>query len=206
MTRRSALVTLVLLSVLPPTRAAADPIIWSGNGHQYSVVSAPALTWDEASSAVKAMFGTSWYLATITSADEQSVVASLGLSGSEYWLGGFQPPLAVPPDSGWEWVTGEPIAFTNWAPGDPNDWFGPASEQRLAIWGASAGFGTAPGVPVIPRPVGTWNDEAALFQISGYIAEGPAPIPEPPSLTLLGLGLAGMSARRWRQWQRIGCS
>ena len=202
MTRRSALMTLVLLSVLPPTRAAADPVTWSGNGHQYTVVSAPALTWDEASSAVEAMFGTGWYLATITSLQEQSFIASLALSESEYWLGGSQPPLAVPADSGWVWVTGEPFAFANWAPGEPNDWFGPASEQHLGIWGTAAGFGTAPGFPVIPRPVGTWNDEAALFQISGYIAEGPAPVPEPASLTLLGLGLAGMGARRWRQRKR----
>lgn len=205
MTRGSALMTLVLLSVLPPTRAAANPIIWSGNGHQYSVVSAPALTWDEASSAVEAMFGTGWYLATITGPQEQSVIDILNLSGIEYWVGGSQPLLSVPADSGWAWVTGEPFAFSNWAPGEPNDWFGPASEQHLGIWGTAAGFGSpAPGFPpVIPRPRGTWNDEeAALFQISGYIAEGPAPVPEPASLTLLGLGLAGMGARRWRQRKR----
>ncbi len=37
------------------------------------------------------------------------------------WYGGFQPPGVTPPNSGWEWVTGEPWDYTNWAPGEPND-------------------------------------------------------------------------------------
>ena len=89
-------------------------------------------------------------------------------------------------------MTNEPFAYTNWAPGEPNDVAGPASEQHLGLWGASAPFSTA------FQPRGAWNDENFRFLISGYIAETASPVPEPATLLLVATGLAGCARLRRR--------
>jgi hypothetical protein len=196
--RRLAVSSMLILSVVSAAPAAADPIsitervTWSENGHQYAVVPAEFVTWEEASLAVTGMFGPRWYLATITSAQEQNFISSLALPGVEYWLGGFQPPLMVPPDAEWTWVTNEPFVYRNWAPFEPNDIAGPASEQHLAMWGEMASL-------TFPRPRGTWNDEYYRLDISGYVAETSNPIPEPGTLLLVVTGIVGCASRRDRR-------
>ena len=85
-------------------------------------------------------------------------------------------------------MTNEPFAYTNWAPFEPNDIGGPASEQYLGIWGTNAGT-----LVQYPRPRGTWNDEGSDHSlISGYIAETARPVPEPGTLLLVATGVAGL--------------
>jgi hypothetical protein len=158
--------------------------IWSENYHDYLIVSFPEQSWDDARSDIAAGYD----LATITSADEQAFIESLleDIIG-EYWLGGYQYPLDTKDASAnWTWVTGESWSYTNWFEGEPNDNGGPGREQHLAMWDTDNW---------------QWNDQAWLPNITGYIAESTAPVPEPTTMLLLSSGLIGLAGFR-RKFKR----
>jgi formylglycine-generating enzyme required for sulfatase activity len=119
-----------------------------GNGHRYLHLTTP-MTWEQAREYAEALGG---HLATITSAEEQAALVDNFL-GLNLWIGGFQPADSEEPDGGWQWVTGEPWAFTAWKSGEPNDQFG---EDRLNF-----------------HPSGGWNDSgcpwACYFRIGCII-------------------------------------
>ena len=114
---------------------------------------------------------------------------------SEVWVGGFQYPFDEGnADSGWHWVNEEgvfpssnndPSGYANWLTSEPNDAYGPGSEQYLAInllgqWG--------------------WNDEGNVDLVAGFVIEyeDMAPIPVPSTLILVALGLCSLLNTRRR--------
>jgi hypothetical protein len=127
--------------------------------------------------------GQGCYLATLTTAAEDSYVTSLVQMANlrEVWAGGQQLDPTSAPAEGWTWVNGEgAFSYTNWSPGEPNDWRG-ISEQYLGInWGD-----------------GQWNDERALGNIKGFVVE--SAVPEPSIIALFGLGLLGLGFARRRK-------
>jgi hypothetical protein len=181
--------------VLSTTVAYAAPIQWSGNGHWYQAVLAPSgnITWNDARAAATAAGG---YLATITSANENSFVYGLvgsndafwsvgvGGGGQGYlgpWLGGNQEQGAPEPAGGWKWVSGETWSYTNWNPGEASN-SGPG-ESRLQFFGRSGKWNDAP------------NDTFTAYceTTTGYIIEfNKHTIPEPTALVLIGIGTASM--------------
>ncbi len=85
------------------------------NGHSYKVIN-EGLTWSDANAACVKLGG---HLATITSKEEnefvKSLIASDGPGRKNYWLGGHKNSKGTI-----NWVTGEKVSFTSWAPRQPD--------------------------------------------------------------------------------------
>ena len=183
-------------------RAKAGPIQWStangGNGHYYELIlpSSPAnsYTWNEAYTAASNMVfeGEHGYLATVTSSAENAFLYSTfgsqitpdyalvgGPKGDQVWIG-----LTDAGHIGnWQWVTGEPFSYSNWAPPEPNFF---DIEFYGLYWRRDYGYG----------PLWSWNNAAdAPWDMNlatyGFLVEFSPPFtaaPEPSGLALLSIG------------------
>jgi hypothetical protein len=181
------------LAVAVAAPVLAAPVVWDpaagGNGHAYEVVAAPSgISWDGARAGAVAAGGD---LASITSAAENAFVFGLTDSSTYWflydghipigpWLGGLQTG-GPEPAGGWVWVSGEPFAYTNWAPGQPDNFSG---EDRLH-------FNAPEPTPRAPM----WND----LQNNGgvlpraYVVEY---VPEPSGAIVLAVAAAAGLTRR----------
>jgi hypothetical protein len=118
----------------PPAAAWSDafvigpaPVQWAvasgGNGHYYEYVRIGGLSWSAArdAAAARSYLGITGRLVTITSAGENTFVTSLR-NGDDLraWIGLLDPDG---PDDvrSFSWITGEPVTFTNWSVGEPNN-------------------------------------------------------------------------------------
>jgi TolB-like protein len=118
----------------PVEAARGDVALDPRTGHVYEAVPV-TLTWFEAqrAAAERTYRGARGHLATITSAEEERFVwenLRRAVAGG-YWLGGYKRIGDTIAGPRWVWVTGEPLEYTNWLPGNPNDYFG---EDGLQYW------------------------------------------------------------------------
>lgn len=188
----------------------ATPVLDSANGHYYDVVADLDVPWLTAEQQALTLTynGLEGHLVTITSGAEDTFVGNLVQSyslpgGGEVWAGGYQnPSTEVNPQAGWTWVNGEGTfpgvssasPYANWNGGEPNDAYGPASEQYLGL-----NLGS----------IGGFNDEGNLSLISGYVIEydpntipGGGLVPDGGSTAGLlagALTMVGIAARRFRK-------
>ncbi len=151
----------------PPLPEMSD-VVASGtwNGHAYYVV----LTWgsDWQSSLRDAQYR-GGYLVSITSEEENDFVYSLiknderlwkvfedgGIRGP--WIGMYQEPGAKEPDGGWVLVSGEPVTYTNFASGQPNNFANKAHVVRY--------------FNAISQPSPFWDDHNGESSAFGYVME-----------------------------------
>ena len=117
------------------------------------------------------------YLASIGSAAENAFVWTtfVSLPGNSFWIGLND----IASEGTYVWDSGEPLVYTNWYPGEPNN-----SNNEDAVH-------------MIPNgPGGMWNDNNVNAAFYGVIETAVVATPEPASLSLLGLSAMALIRRR----------
>ena len=142
----SAVIAITSSSVLAQSTAVQWTTASGGNGHWYQYVPT-ALRWPEAKLAAEARNG---YLACLTSAAESAFARGLGVEIAH--LGGFQTPDTCEPNCGWQWLSGEPWSYTQWAPTQPDNGSGVEDVLELQL-------------------AGNWNDYEATSYRNSFIVE-----------------------------------
>ena len=127
------------------------PVQWrtsdGGNGSWYRIVNRSgqgAIDWSQSRASAQAIGGD---LAVFSTAAENAAFVSLtrGQIRGNPWIGLYQDrssPSFAEPAGGWRWVNGEPLSWTNWSIGEPNN---VGSEDWAVIW-------------LDNGPEGRWND------------------------------------------------
>ncbi|MHC4464228.1 MAG: C-type lectin-like domain-containing protein [Planctomycetota bacterium] len=178
--RRAILVLVSLVIGFSGGVCKAMPTEWlvadGGNGHYYEpFIVSGGITWSQANDSANAA---GWYLATITSAEENNFVFNLvddlsfwaqgaGSITLGPWLGGFR--VGGEQSDDWRWVTGEPFVYKHWAINEPSphgddknklSFFSTDNDSMSSYWHNDYDAGSTGGympiayvVEYIPKPV-----------------------------------------------------
>ena len=95
------------------TLYAYDSVLASYNGNQYFLTSS-FLTWTQAQAEAESLGGN---LVSINDADEEAWLKETFGEDEGFWIGIND----IDNEGNFEWVSGDPVTYTNWAPGEPNN-------------------------------------------------------------------------------------
>jgi len=183
---RTALVVVAVLLVgglLNPS-VSASPIweISPINGHSYTLIAGSS--WPDAENQAVALGG---HLTTIRNSEENDWLHPWleSITGPQWWVwtGLYQIPGSSEPFGGWEWISGEPVTYTNWSAGEPNDYYGSGDPEN---W---CGYYIRVQAPDREFPK-HWLD--VRDEQSFGIVEVTSAIPEPTTATVFTTGLFGL--------------
>jgi len=167
---------IVVLSCCSRASVILGPIINPNNGHHYSLLSPSSWTASEAEAVTLG-----GHLATVRSAAENQWIIDTfsqwlidNRGGLGYVWIGLNDALS---EGSFVWSSGEPVSYTNWFPGEPNNTAGIEDYVHIS-----------------PPGGGTWNDAdnpptTVLPPFYGVAEVIPSSVPEPTTTVLLSLGL-----------------
>jgi len=173
--------------------AGADPGTIMGpiesplNGHQYYLLNS-GLTWTQAEAEAQSMNA---HLVTIRSmAENQWIFQTFDGANKELWIGLHE----VGAEGNFVWSSGEPVVFTNWGPGEPNNMGGWGNEDSVHMrWPGAVPSGLQ----------GTWNDYPDSAKGDTIYFYGVVEVvPEPVSLSLMLLPATVLLRKRQNRIRR----
>ena len=156
LTKTSATVATAMILIGSALKANAEQpeqFINPTNGNRYFLTE--VLSWDEAKAVAVAAGGN---LVTINDANENAWLVDTFINQDVNFLWIGLNDTAV--ESAFEWVSGQPVTFTNWASGEPNNNPNLGGEDLGALNG-----------PLNPfrRPTGTWTDAPNRARLRGIV-------------------------------------
>jgi hypothetical protein len=209
------IILLVLsLTLLLPRGLYADVTVLTGpvvyNHHDYYLLGQSS--WTDAEAEATTLGG---HLVTINDAAENTFVFTTfdTFGGIErfLWIGFTDEPSYGTTEGTFVWSSGEPVTYTNWNAGEPNNnSHNPEGDENFTF--------IYPQVEGPPTPGGSWNDVYSTFipgippglcggihpcEINGVVEV----VPEPSGVTMVGLGIVGLlcyTLRRKRWLSKIG--